>query len=104
MKMTIRFDKEKLKKYDLTEEAALAPIKVFFAENGITETSIGVFENLTKQDKFAIFGCSSLFPDNYTYFMDCIKKWEWYSEEDGTDDCIATHYKLQEILNHARQS
>lgn len=93
MKMTIRFDGDKLLEYGLTEEEAMEPIREFFERKGIPEVSDGVFF-YNGDGKIGAFSCTASFPDKFPYFLDCVEIWDW-DLDDHIEHCKADFIEVQ---------
>lgn len=86
-KLTFIFNDEKLKLAGKTEDELLKPMRVYSKDNGIKETSKGVFE-LNNDSAFALLGgfVADITDEDRSYvtFLD-----KWTLEINGTtDDCI----------------
>ncbi len=86
-KLTFIFNEEKLNAAGKTEEDLLKPMRDYSRDNGIRETSNGVFE-LDGDSAFALLGgfVADITDEDHSYvtFLN-----EWILEVNGTkDDCI----------------
>ena len=86
-RLTFVFNKEKLNKANKSESDLLFPMREFAKENGIKETSIGVFE-IDGSDAFALLGgfVADITDEDHSYvtFLD-----KWELDVGGIiDDCI----------------
>lgn len=100
IKMEFVFSEEKALALGYTAQACYDAVDKVFAKYGITPIAQGVYEAPDNQNTFNAFGAAQFLPDNTSWFLKTIDRWNCYEDEENPDeyeDCLALHYKYAEI-------
>ena len=97
-KLVFVFNEKDLKKFDVTKEELLKEVRVFANENGIIESSFGVFEKDSEDAMALCIKIASRILKGNQVYVACLKKLEL--DVDGEiEDCIVSHREWMKMRN-----